>query len=72
MRNAVIEANIAGCARCHLGHPRVRFRRLRRPVRILPANESVTEVKLTHWSTCPETGEPLLATWTDGIGWQNG
>jgi hypothetical protein len=46
--------DIVGCARCHGdGHTELVFRRLAHPV------ES-SEVPLTHWATCPTTGEPIL------------
>lgn len=45
--------NITGCARCHGdGHKGLVFERLLHPVEVDPP--------LTHWATCPTTGEPIL------------
>lgn len=46
--------NIVGCSRCHGdGHSGLVFEPLRYPVEI-------KDGPLTHWATCPETGEPIL------------
>lgn len=47
--------DLEGCARCNGdGHPGLTFRKLQRPVELPPL------FVLTHWASCPETGEPIM------------
>jgi hypothetical protein len=53
--DCLVVAWLVGCARCHGdGHANLMFMRLRHPV------EQEGGPDLTHWSFCPETGEPIL------------
>lgn len=46
--------DIQGCARCDgEGHLGLTFHRLRHPVELQGC-------ALTHWATCPTTGEPIM------------
>lgn len=47
--------DLEGCARCDGdGHPGLTFRRFARPIELPPVHV------LTHWATCPTTGEPIV------------
>lgn len=57
-----VTIDMQGCARCDGdGHPQVEFKAFRQPVEI------GTE-KLTHWATCPTTGEPILMAYGERPG----
>ncbi len=57
-----ITMTIVGCARCRGdGHENLEFVPLTWPVEIL-------DVKLTHWTSCPTNGEPILMTIQDVVG----
>lgn len=45
----VVVKRLVGCARCGKTHLHMEFVPLLRPVRVL-----------THWTSCPTTGEPIL------------
>ena len=45
----VVVKKLVGCARCGRTHRNLVFSPLLRPVRVL-----------THWTSCPMTGEPIL------------
>jgi len=50
--------NLVGCARCHGNHDEMHFEMLTYPV------ELAKEPDLTHWASCPTTGEPVLMCFT--------
>ena len=45
----VVVKRLVGCARCGRNHRHLVFHPLLRPVRVL-----------THWTSCPTNGEPIL------------
>lgn len=50
-----------GCARCDGdGHSKMTYVRLARPIELPDSRH-----KLTHWATCPTTGEPILMAFLD-------
>lgn len=53
----VLVSPLNGCARCGNDHSHIEFVRMTRPL-VLDGSE------LTHWATCPETGEPILMRFT--------
>lgn len=62
------ETDVRGCARCEGDHDGLEFQPLGRPIEIEGANvlngSSLLNrtLVLSHWATCPTTGEPILLT----------
>ncbi len=56
----VIRTAVHGCARCGGDHARVAFLLLVRPMEMDDKDGA-----LTHWASCPRTGEPILLRCVD-------
>lgn len=52
-RREVITTDVCGCARCGGDHDKLEFFPFTRMSR-------VGGKKVTHWATCPATGEPIF------------
>lgn len=55
MRSKIV-VPVVNCARCGKNHDPMCFLKFKRPVQ-LPAG-------VTHWASCPTTGEPILLSVT--------
>lgn len=53
----IVVLDVDECPRCARPHRALELRRLRRPSGTFVVDGQ--RVRLTSWSTCPETGEPI-------------
>lgn len=55
---AILVLDVDECPRCALAHRALELRPLRRPSPTFVVDS--VRVRLSSWSTCPKTGEPIM------------
>lgn len=53
--------SVTGCARCGEPHARLEFKRFQSPSRMASGG------RMTHWSMCPVSYEPIFLIVLDGV-----